>query len=99
MYDTSDGKLATSLDDACISLKLHLYIDEFELCNPIGARRGKYTLKAVYFAIGDLPVRYRIKSNIIFLRLLLRHKVLKKYDPTYQTLFEPLLVCRSTPSL
>lgn len=64
LYDTCDGKIATSLDDSSVCFKLHLYIDEFEVCNPTGAKRGKYKLTAVYIAMGNMPVRYTIKSNI-----------------------------------
>jgi len=93
LYDTCDGRLSTLVDDddLSITVKLHLYIDEFELCNPIGAKCGKYKLTAVYYSIGNMPVRYRIKSNMIFLCLLVRHKFIKAYDPTYHKLFEPLL--------
>lgn len=93
LYDTCDGRFSTPADDdSSITIKLHLYIDEFELCKPTGAKRGKYKLTAVYYSIaGNMPVRYRNKDNMIFLCLLARHKLIKAYDPTYQTLFEPLL--------
>lgn len=32
-----------------MALRLHLYIDDFEVCNPIGSRRGSHKLTAVYF--------------------------------------------------
>ena len=37
-------------------LPLHFYINEFEVCNPIGARRGKYKMTAVYFTVGSLTI-------------------------------------------
>ena len=94
LYDTCDGRHSIHVDDDDLSMniKLHLYIDEFELCNPIGAKRGKYKLTAVYYSIGNMPVKYRNKTNMIFLCLLVRHKFIKAYDPTYHKVFEPLLV-------
>lgn len=35
-----------------------IYIDEFEICNPIGAKRDKYKLTGVYYQIGNLPTKY-----------------------------------------
>lgn len=68
-----------------------MYIDEFELYNPIGAKRGNYKLTAVYFTVENLLKIYKNKDDTIFLCLLARHKYLKLYDRTYHTLFEPLL--------
>ncbi|XP_060763963.1 uncharacterized protein LOC132872868 [Neoarius graeffei] len=36
------------------ALRLHFYQDEFEVVNPLGAKRGKYKLSAVYYTIGNL---------------------------------------------
>jgi len=92
LYDTCDGECSNNTECSSTAvIKLHMYIDEFELCNPIGAKRGDYKLTAVYFTIGNLPKIYRNKDDTIFLCLLARHKYLKLYDRTYHTLFEPLL--------
>ena len=44
------------------------------------------------YSIGNMLVKYRNKTNMIFLCLLVRRKLIKAYDPTYHKLFEPLLV-------
>lgn len=91
LYDTCDGECSNTVDCLSNPIKLHMYIDEFEICNPIGSKRGEYKLTAVYFAIGNLPKIFRNKEDTIFLCLLVRHKFLKLYDPTYQKLFQPLI--------
>lgn len=79
------------LNTSTAVIKLHMYIDEFAVCNPIGAKRGENKVTAVYFTIGNLPRIYRNKDDSIFLCLLARHKYLKLYDHTYHTLFQLLL--------
>lgn len=92
LYDTCDGERHKNKETSReLVLHLQFYIDEFELCNPIGARRGKHKLTAVYFTIGNLPKRYRNLDNTVFLSILAKHKYIRLYDPTYKTLFEPLL--------
>lgn len=92
LYDTCDGQCHKQ-SDALSQLCLHLqfYVDEFETCNPIGSKRGKFKLTAVYFTIGDLPKRYRYTDDTLFLSLLVRHPLLKQFDPTYQKVFSPLI--------
>ena len=41
-----------------IALRLHFYADEFEACNPIGTKRGKHKVFAVYYTIGNLQAKY-----------------------------------------
>lgn len=91
LYDTCDGDRINGCPTSHSVLKLQLYVDEFELCNPIGPKRGKYKLTGVYFTIGNLPKRHRNNNNQIFLCLLVRHRILKMHDPTYEKLFGPLL--------
>jgi hypothetical protein len=35
--------------------RLHGYIDDIEVCNPLGSAQTKHKLTAVYFYIGNLP--------------------------------------------
>lgn len=91
LYDTCDGEYSSFVGCPSILIKLHMYVDEFEICNPIGSKRGDYKLTGVYFSIGNLPKIYRNKEDTIFLCLLVRHKLLKSHDPTYHKLFAPLV--------
>lgn len=90
LYGTCDGSISKNSDDDSLQLKIQLYVDEFELCNPIGAKRGKHKLTAAYFTIGNVPLRYR-NQDMIFLCLLVPHRSLKLFDPLYQEVFQPLL--------
>lgn len=69
-----------------LSLKLQLYVDEFEVCNPVCPKHGKYKLTGVYFTIGNLSKRYRNTSNTVFLCMHM-HQVVKQFDPTYQCFY------------
>lgn len=41
-----------------LRLSLCLYIDDFELCNPLGTSRKKLKIYAVYWILGNLPPGY-----------------------------------------
>ena len=57
-------------DQSSLIVYLQLYIDEFEPCNPIGANRGQHKLTAGYCSILNLPSRYRLREEHIFLIIL-----------------------------
>lgn len=56
LFDCCDGSWLNKSDNEATFTQLHLYLDELELCNPIGAKQGKHKLTAVYFTIGNRPV-------------------------------------------
>jgi hypothetical protein len=62
-----------------MALRLHLYIDDFEVCNPIGSRRGGQKLTAVYFVLGNIHPKYWSQSSSIHLAILARAKLVGKY--------------------
>ena len=35
------------------ALRLHLYEDEFEVCNPLGSKRNKHKLCTFYYIVGN----------------------------------------------
>jgi len=37
---------------------LHFYIDEFEICNPIGSKRGKHKVLGAYYLVGNMANKY-----------------------------------------
>ncbi len=39
------------------AIRIHLYCDEFEVCNPIGAHRTTHKMSAFYYFIGNLEDR------------------------------------------
>ena len=73
------------------ALRLHFYADEFEVCNPIGSKRGKHKVFAVYFLVGNLDRKYWSELKFIHLCILVRYQFIKEYDPTYANIFTPLI--------
>lgn len=74
-------------DKLCISLGL--YIDEFEICNPLGTSRKKHKVTAIYWVLADLPVKYRSALSSIYLAILCKSNDLKTFG--YKQVIEPLL--------
>ena len=60
-------------------LMLHLYIDEVELCNPLGSAKKKHKITAVYMTVGNIPRKYLSALRNIHLVLLCPSVVAKKY--------------------
>jgi hypothetical protein len=73
------------------ALRLHFYLDEFDVCNPIGSRRGKHKVLAVYYFIGNLDIKYWSEMKFIHLCILVRYQHLKEFDPHYVQLLKPLI--------
>ncbi|KAL2095583.1 hypothetical protein ACEWY4_007731 [Coilia grayii] len=59
-------------------LRLHLYEDEFEIVNPLGAKRNKYKICAFYYTVGNIGDKYRSKLSHIHLALMVRYIHLKE---------------------
>ncbi|RXN21976.1 zinc finger protein [Labeo rohita] len=69
MKDYTDGEQFKSCELSCLSnLRLHFYIDEFEIVNPLGSKRGKHKLTAVYFKLGNIDKKYTSKLENIYQR-------------------------------
>ncbi|XP_072142066.1 uncharacterized protein [Dermacentor andersoni] len=58
---------------------LQLYSDEFEVCNPIGSKRGTHKLTAVYFSVLNSCANLRSQLTGINLALLVRDKHVSTY--------------------
>ena len=50
-----------------MALRLHVYIDDFEVCNPIGSRRSIHKLTAVYYVVGNTGPKYWSQTSIILI--------------------------------
>lgn len=71
------------------TISLGLYIDDFEVCNPLGTSRKKHKLCAIYWVIANLPVKYRSSLSSIYLALLCKSVDTKTFG--FDRLVEPLL--------
>lgn len=52
------------------TVALGLYIDDFEVANPLGTSKLKHKMCAVYWVIANIPAKYRSTLNSIELALL-----------------------------
>ncbi|CAN7978968.1 unnamed protein product, partial [Ixodes persulcatus] len=68
---------------------VQLYSDEFEVCNPLGSKRGKHKLTAVYFSVLNFPQKVRSRLSGIHLALLVKDKFVASYG--LHKIFEPLV--------
>lgn len=68
---------------------LTLYIDDFELCNPLGTSRKKHKLCSVYWILNNLPPGSHSALSSIYLTLLCKSDDVKLYG--YGKVLEPLL--------
>ena len=70
-------------------VSLILYIDDFEVCNPLGTSRKKHKVTAVYWVLGNIPVQLRSTLTSIYLAILCKAEHTKQFG--FQRVLEPLL--------
>ncbi len=87
--DGLNFKQNSFLSDQELRLFLGLYVDDFELCNPLGTSRKKHKLCAVYWVLSNLPPGSNSSLSSIYLALLCRTDDVKTYG--YNRVLEPLL--------
>ena len=73
------------------AVAINLYVDEVELCNPLGSKRGKHKVTAVYYVVSNIHSKFRSKQHLIHLALLLKHKYVKEAGGDYTEFMKPLL--------
>ena len=72
-----------------LSVAITLYIDDFEICNPLGTSKKKHKVCGVYWAIGNLPSRYKSALSSIYLALLCKVEHVRIYG--YDSVLKPLI--------
>lgn len=73
------------------SLKIQLYCDEFELCNPLQSKAGVHKVLGVYFSIRNLPAEFRSRLNNIYLVCLVNSNDLKTKTTDYNNVWRPIV--------
>lgn len=73
--------------NTCISLAL--YIDDFEVCNPLGTSTKLHKITAVYWVVLNLPARFR--SSLTSIQLTLLGKSVDVKQCGYEKFLEPLI--------
>lgn len=74
-----------------LCLRLHLYMDEFEVVNPLGSKKSKHKLLAVYFPLGNLGAKLTTKLKHIFLISLCKSMILLDPKYSYEDILKPLV--------
>ena len=69
-------------------LRLHLYCDEVEVCNPIRSSKGLYKLVCVYYTLGNIETRYWSKLRNIHVAVVAKFLLAKKHG--YMAIFHKL---------
>lgn len=71
------------------AISLILYVDDFEVCNPIGTSRKKHKITAVYWVLANVPPLLRSSLTSIYLAILCKADDIKQFG--YNLALEPLL--------
>lgn len=70
-------------------IAIGLYIDDFEVANPLGTSRKKHKMTSVYWVIANIPPKYRSTLHSIQLALLCKATHVKEYG--YAKVLHPLI--------
>ncbi|XP_047186147.1 uncharacterized protein LOC118292452 [Scophthalmus maximus] len=71
------------------TIALGLYIDDFEVANPLGTSKLKHKMCAIYWVIANIPAKYRSTLNSIQLALLCNTSTVKECG--YAKVLQPLI--------
>nr|XP_055065480.1 uncharacterized protein LOC129447733 isoform X2 [Misgurnus anguillicaudatus]XP_055065481.1 uncharacterized protein LOC129447733 isoform X2 [Misgurnus anguillicaudatus] len=72
-----------------LRISIKLYIDEFEVCNPLGTSRKKHKLCGVYWVLDNFPPGSHSALSSIYLAVLCKSDDLRKFG--FQEVLNPLL--------
>lgn len=70
-------------------VSLVLYIDDFEVCNPLGTSRNKHKVTAVYWLLANIPGHLRSTLASISLAIPCKAEDTKQFG--FHSILEPLL--------
>lgn len=72
-----------------LRISITLYIDDFEVCNPLGTSRKKHKLCGIYWVLDNLPPGSHSALSSIYLAVLCKSDDLKTFG--FEKVLEPLL--------
>lgn len=80
------------------NLKIILFQDAFEICNPLGSSKTKHKMLGVYMTFANLLPYNRSKVDSIKLVLLCKEKYLKEFDQVkiFKTLIDDIKILENT---
>ena len=71
------------------NLRIHLYCDEIEVCNPLGTSKSISKLTCIYYTIGNLGTKFYSSLKCIFLALVVKSSIIRKHG--YGKVLAPLI--------
>lgn len=72
-----------------LRISVCLYVDDFEICNPLGTSRKKHKLCAIYWILGNVPSMSQSTLSSIHLAVLCKMEDVKTYG--FEKILRPLL--------
>lgn len=72
-----------------LRISLCFYVDDFEICNPLGTSRKKHKLCAIYWILGNVPTVFQSALSSINLAVLCKTEDVKAYG--FDKILQPLL--------
>lgn len=87
--DGSNCKENDLLKGEEFKIAVGLYIDDFEVANPLETSKKKHKMTAVYWVIANVPSEYRSTLHSIQLAVLCKASDVKKYG--YAKILHPLI--------
>lgn len=73
------------------SVKIQLYCDEFELCNPLQSKVGVHKSVGVYFSLRNIPREFRSRLKNIYPVCLVNANDLKTKATDYNNVWRPVV--------
>lgn len=89
LRDGQHFKENTFLSSERLRITVTLYVDDFEICNPLGTSRKTHKLCGVYWILSNLPPGSHSELSSIYLALLCKSDDIKTYG--YGKVLNPLL--------
>lgn len=92
--DFRDGKVYESnklFQSHPNSVQIQIGWDDFEVCNPLGAKKTLHKICAVYFTVWNMPKKFLSKSDNIFLLCLATSDDLKTQFTDFNDILRPIV--------
>lgn len=100
LYDYKDGTAFKKHNYFSLyteALRVHMYIDDLELCNPLGGAKKKHCITAVYFQIGNVEQKHLSALRSIHVACIAKSVHVKKYglDKVLERFMKDILILES----
>ena len=61
------------------ALRIHLYVDDLELCNPLGSAKKKHSITAIYYQLGNVEQKHLSALRSVHVACIVKTMHVKKY--------------------